>query len=89
MSFQKDLKVFARVLFGAVNAGVAGFFLWLEYHKSETGTLRVELLVAWIAFGLATMWPTLVLGTAKQIIILLPDVKFGGLRKTDPPKDAP
>jgi hypothetical protein len=87
-----ELLALARVVFGLAIAAVGAFFLYLEFHVPPTHTTHIAIFAGGILLGLAIMWPTVVIGTAKQIIVLLPvDVKLNGLRKTDPqsPTDPP
>jgi hypothetical protein len=87
-----ELLALARVVFGLAIAAVGGFFLYLEFHVPATHTTHIAIFAGGILLGLAIMWPTVVIGTAKQIIVLMPiDVKLNGLRKTDPqsPTDPP
>jgi hypothetical protein len=74
------------MLFGTLNAGAAGYLLFLEMQKASPHTTHVLAFMGWIAFGWAIVTPSLFFGNIKQILGLLPSVSIsGGRRSTDPP----
>lgn len=85
-----ELLALVRVLFGLAIAAVGGVFLWLEYHPAPAHTSHIAIFAGGIVLGLAIMWPSVVIGTAKQLLALVPiEWKAPFTKKTDPPGGAP
>jgi hypothetical protein len=86
VSAAQKFRAASRMLFGALNAGAAAYFLFLEMQGKSPHTANVMIFVGWIAFGWAIVTPSLFFGNVKQILGLLPSVSIsGGRRSTDPP----
>jgi hypothetical protein len=80
VSFSADARKILVGLFGALNAGAGGFFLW-EYLRPPAHTINPPVVYAfagWIAVGMTMVAPSLILGTLKSLLSLLPSVKIGG-----------
>jgi hypothetical protein len=67
-----ELMALLRVVFGLAIAAVSGLFLWLEYHPAPAHTSHIAIFAVGIVLGLAIMWPSVVIGTAKQLLALVP-----------------
>jgi hypothetical protein len=86
VSLKQKLKSGSRMLFGALNALAAGYFLFLEMQGKSPHTTHVLAFMGWIAFGLAIVTPSIFFGNVKAILALVPSVSIsGGRRATDPP----
>jgi hypothetical protein len=86
-----ELLALLRVLFGLANAIAAGFFLYLEAHPGPAKTSHIAMFLGWLALGLAITWPSVVIGTAKQLIALIPEqwIPPALQKKTPSPGGAP
>jgi hypothetical protein len=88
MTWKNDAGKIIKLIFGLAVALSGGFFLWLEMKDGaqHAHTGHVYLLAAWIAIGCIIIAPSVMVGAAKQLVVLIPfDIKVGGKRKTDPP----
>jgi hypothetical protein len=86
VTVKQKLRSASRMLFGALNAGAASYFLFLEMQGGNAHTTHVLIFTGWIAFGLAIVTPSIFFGNVKAILALVPSVSIsGGRRATDPP----
>jgi hypothetical protein len=86
VTVKQKLRSASRMLFGALNALAAGYFLFLEMQGKSPHTTHVLAFMGWIAFGLAIVTPSIFFGNVKAILALVPSVSIsGGRRATDPP----
>lgn len=79
----------ARVIIALVIGGVSLWLLIVEAMLGEKShTQHLFLFAGGVLLAVAIGLPSVFFSTAKQIVVLIPEVRIGGKRYSDPPADA-
>lgn len=80
-------QAIARTVIALIIGGVS---LWLLIAEAMLGkdshTQHLFLFAGGVLVGVAIGLPAVFFSTAKQIVVLIPEVRIGGRRYSDPPK---